>query len=232
VGEPLVSARDVEKTYSTDAGEVHALRGVDVGVERGEIVAILGPSGCGKTTLLNCLSGIDQPTRGEVSFDGRRLDGMDDEERTNLRASRMGFVFQAFNLVQVLTATENVETPMLLNGVEPDRARKRAEGALTRVGLADRVDHLPNQLSGGEQQRVAMARSLVNEPDVVWADEPTGNLDASTGRDVFALIEELSDEHEQTYVIVTHDDKVLEVADRVLRMQSGQIVDESEGDPA
>lgn len=226
---PIVSARGLERVYETEAGEVNALRGVDVDIEPGEIVAVLGPSGCGKTTFVNCLSGIDLPTAGEVRFQGRRLDRLSDAERTDLRAHEMGFVFQAFNLMQVLTAAENVELPMLLTGTDPDRARKRAQGALTRVGLADRADHLPSELSGGEQQRVALARSLVNDPTLVWADEPTGNLDKKTGQSVLDLIARLNEERGQTYVIVTHDLKVIDVAHRVLRMESGRIVGEEEG---
>jgi putative ABC transport system ATP-binding protein len=228
VSEALVTARGLERTYTTEAGQVHALRGVDVAIEAGEVVAVLGPSGCGKTTLLNCLSGIDVPTAGEVRFDGRRLDDLDDETRTEIRSARMGFVFQAFNLVQVLNAVENVEMPLLLDDTDPDEARRRARKALDRVGLGDRHEHLPNQLSGGEQQRVALARSLVNQPDIVWADEPTGDLDRDTGLDVLDLVAQLNDELGQTYVIVTHDDKVLDVADRALHMGSGRLVRQEE----
>jgi putative ABC transport system ATP-binding protein len=228
VSEALVTARGLERTYTTEAGQVHALRGVDVAIEAGEVVAVLGPSGCGKTTLLNCLSGIDVPTAGEVRFDGRRLDDLDDETRTEIRSARMGFVFQAFNLVQVLNAVENVEMPLLLDDTDPDEARRRARKALDRVGLGDRHEHLPNQLSGGEQQRVALARSLVNQPDIVWADEPTGDLDRDTGLDVLDLVAQLNDELGQTYVIVTHDDKVLDVADRALHMESGRLVRQEE----
>jgi putative ABC transport system ATP-binding protein len=223
---PLVSARGLERTYSTEAGEVHALRGVDVDIDAGQVVAILGPSGCGKTTLLNCLSGIDVPTAGQVRFDNRQLDELADDARTDIRSQRMGFVFQAFNLVQVLTAVENVEMPLLLDGHEPDPTRETAQAALDRVGLGDRTEHLPNQLSGGEQQRVALARSLVNEPEIVWADEPTGDLDRDTGLRVLDLMAELNEELGQTYVIVTHDDKVLDYADRVLHMESGKLVRE------
>lgn len=228
MSEALVTARGLERTYTTEAGQVHALRGVDVAIEAGEVVAVLGPSGCGKTTLLNCLSGIDVPTAGEVRFDGRRLDDLDDETRTEIRSARMGFVFQAFNLVQVLNAVENVEMPLLLDDTDPDEARRRARKALDRVGLGDRHEHLPNQLSGGEQQRVALARSLVNQPDIVWADEPTGDLDRDTGLDVLDLVAQLNDELGQTYVIVTHDDKVLDVADRALHMESGRLVRQEE----
>jgi len=228
VSEALVTARGLERTYTTEAGQVHALRGVDVAIEAGEVVAVLGPSGCGKTTLLNCLSGIDVPTAGEVRFDGRRLDDLDDETRTEIRSARMGFVFQAFNLVQVLNAVENVEMPLLLDDTDPDEARRRARKALDRVGLGDRHEHLPNQLSGGEQQRVALARSLVNQPDIVWADEPTGDLDRDTGLDVLDLVAQLNDELGQIYVIVTHDDKVLDVADRALHMESGRLVRQEE----
>jgi putative ABC transport system ATP-binding protein len=228
VSQALVSARQLERTYTTEAGDVHALRGVDIDIETGEIVAVLGPSGCGKTTLLNCLSGIDVPTSGQVFFDGQRLDELDDDVRTELRSARMGFVFQAFNLVQVLDAVENVEMPMLLDGDDPDRARGRAHEALERVGLADRAQHLPNELSGGEQQRVALARSLVTEPEIVWADEPTGDLDRETGLQVLDLVAELNDDLDQTYVIVTHDEKVLDVADRAVHLDSGRIVRQEE----
>jgi putative ABC transport system ATP-binding protein len=228
VTDPLVSARGLERTYASEAGEVHALRGVDVDITAGDVVAVLGPSGCGKTTLLNCLSGIDVPTAGEVRFDDLRLDELPDDERTEIRSARMGFVFQAYNLVQVLNAVENVEMPLLLDGGDTDEARERATRALERVGLGDRTEHFPNQLSGGEQQRVALARSLVNEPEIVWADEPTGDLDRDTGLQVLDLVAELNDQLGQTYVIVTHDDKVLDIADRVLHMESGHLVREGE----
>lgn len=227
--DPLVHAEDVERTYETDAGEVQALRGVTLTIDPAEVIAILGPSGCGKTTLLNCLSGIDTPTGGRVAFQGERIDTMPDDERTTLRSRHMGFVFQAFNLIQVLTAVENVELPLLLNEHSPDEARDKALGALTRVGLADRANHLPNQLSGGEQQRVALARSLVNEPSIVWADEPTGNLDKNTGQSVLDLMARLNRDHDQTYVIVTHDLKVVDIAHRVLRMESGTLKREEPG---
>ncbi len=219
----LIQARELTRVYRTDAGDVDALRGVDLDIQAGEIVAILGPSGCGKTTLVNCLSGIDVPTSGTVSFDGQRLDGLSDQARTRLRSRQMGFVFQAFNLIQVLSAAENVEMPLLLQAGDRSTARERALAALDQVGLADRAEHLPAQLSGGEQQRVALARSLVTEPRVVWADEPTGNLDAESGKRVLALMEDLNESFGQTYVIVTHDLKVVEIADRVLHMESGQI---------
>ncbi len=223
MADALIRARDLTRVYRTDAGEVQALRGVDLDIEAGEIVAILGPSGCGKTTLVNCLSGIDVPTSGTVAFDDQRLDGLSDQARTRLRSQQMGFVFQAFNLIQVLSAAENVELPILLQAGQQATARKRALAALEQVDLADRADHLPSQLSGGEQQRVALARSLVTEPRVVWADEPTGNLDAASGKRVLALMEDLNEAFGQTYVIVTHDMKVVEIADRVLHMESGQI---------
>lgn len=221
--DPLVRADEIQRTYQTQAGHVRALRGVTASIHPGEIVAIHGPSGCGKTTLLNCLSGIDTPTEGTVTFQGQRLDTLPDAKRTRLRSEHMGFVFQAFNLIQVLNATENTELPLLLNGTPSKAAKKRAIGALTRVGLADRADHLPNQLSGGEQQRIALARSLVNDPSIVWADEPTGNLDKDTGKSVLRLIQHLNQDHGQTYVIVTHDPKVLDIAHRTLRMESGRL---------
>jgi putative ABC transport system ATP-binding protein len=225
----LIAARAVTRTYTTEAGDVHALRGVDIDIAEGEVVCMLGPSGCGKTTLLNCLSGIDVPTSGQVEFAGRRLDQMTDGQRTGLRAREMGFVFQAFNLVQVLTAVENVELPLLLAGVPAAKAEKRAFGALSTVGLVERARHLPAELSGGEQQRVALARSLVTGPRVVWADEPTGNLDAANGRRILELMAQLNDGERQTYVIVTHDVKAIDIAHRVVHLESGRIVREEAG---
>ncbi|MGQ0535055.1 MAG: ABC transporter ATP-binding protein [Methanobacteriota archaeon] len=226
MSESLVTATDVEKVYLQRAVRVHAVRGVSLAVARGEVVAIMGPSGCGKTTLLNCLSGLDRVSAGRVTVAGDDLATMTDDARSGFRARNMGFVFQAFNLLPVLTAAENVEMPLLILGQSLSDARTKAVEALTRVGLEKRADHLPAELSGGEQQRVAIARSLVNDPAIVFADEPTGNLDHATGNEIFDLIHEQNRARGQTYLIVTHDPEVRRVADRVLTMDSGNIVSE------
>jgi putative ABC transport system ATP-binding protein len=212
---------------------VEALRGVDVQVVAGEVVAITGPSGCGKTTLLHCLSGLDDFDDGEVLIAGTSLRAMSDDQKAELRARKIGFVFQAYNLLPVLNAAENVELPLLLAGVRGREARTRALAALEAVGLHHRARHRPNELSGGQQQRVALARALVNEPAVVWGDEPTGNLDSESARDILDLLARLNRENGQTFVLVTHDPLVADRAHRVLRMQDGRIVGEDQraGDP-
>jgi putative ABC transport system ATP-binding protein len=219
----IVEARGLRKWYRTGEVPVEALRGVDVAVAAGEIVAIMGPSGCGKTTLLQCLSGLDDFDEGEVWIDGTPLRGMRDGEKSDLRARRTGFVFQAYNLLPVLDAVENVELPLLLAGLRGRDARARALGALEAVGLANRARHRPNELSGGQQQRVAIARALVNEPAVVWADEPTGNLDSESATEILDLLEQLNRLNGQTFVLVTHDPRVAERAGRILHMRDGLI---------
>ncbi len=221
---PIIQARDVVKTYETGRLRVEALRGVHLTVEAGEMVAIMGPSGCGKTTLLNCLSGLDDITSGSVRLEDQDLARMGDKERTHLRSRRMGFVFQSFNLLPVLTALENVELPLLVSGVDPATAGKRARAALAQVGLKGLDDHKPKELSGGQQQRVTIARSLVNEPAIVWADEPTGNLDSERSREVMRLLVDLNKRLGQTYVIVTHDERVAKQCHRTILMEDGQIV--------
>ncbi|MGE3273194.1 MAG: ABC transporter ATP-binding protein [Chloroflexota bacterium] len=211
---------------------VEALRGLDVAVMAGEIVAIMGPSGCGKTTLLQCISGLDDFDDGDVWIDGISLRGMRDAQKSDLRARRTGFVFQAYNLLPVLDAAENVELPLLLAGLRGREARTRALRALESVGLEHRAKHRPNELSGGQQQRVAIARALVNEPAVVWADEPTGNLDSESATEILDLIEQLNRTNGQTFVLVTHDPRVAERAHRVLRMRDGQIVSEDRRMPS
>ncbi len=223
---PIVEAREVYKTYYTGAVPVVALQGVSLKVQAGEMVAIMGPSGCGKTTLLNCLSGLDRFDRGEVLIEGVSLRGMSDRRRTDYRARRMGFVFQTFNLLPVLTAAENVEMPLLVSGIRPGEARRRAMAMLEQVGLADWSHHRPGELSGGQRQRVALARALVNNPAIVWADEPTGNLDAATSAEILALIRRLNREQGQTFVIVTHDPQVSGMCNRIVDMRDGQIVGE------
>jgi putative ABC transport system ATP-binding protein len=227
---PIIIAKNIHKTYRTGEVEVHALRGVDLEIQTGEMVAIMGPSGCGKTTLINCLSGLDQIDRGEVLIEGTALHKMKDKVRTTYRARRMGFVFQTYNLLPVISAVENVEMPMLVSGVRPRDARPRALEALAQVGLADRANHRPAELSGGQRQRVTIARALVNNPAIVWADEPTGNLDSQTADDVLALMQRLNREQGQTFVIVTHDAKIGDLCDRVIRMRDGEIVDSGIGD--
>ncbi len=226
--QPIISAHQLHKTFRNGQIEVHALRGVDLVVARGEMVAIMGPSGCGKTTLLNCISGLDDFDAGEVLIEGTDLRAMNDRTRTTYRAQRMGFVFQTFNLLPVITAVENVELPLLVSGVKLAEARKRALAALAQVGLTDRSQHRPAELSGGQRQRVTIARALVNNPAIVWADEPTGNLDSKAADDILQLMRQLNQERGQTLVIVTHDAQIGNLCDRIVRMQDGQIIDDGQ----
>jgi ABC-type lipoprotein export system ATPase subunit len=222
----IVEARSVDKTYDTGKLAVHALRDVSFSVPRGEMVAIMGPSGSGKTTLLNCLSGLDAIDGGEVLIEGVPLSTMSDRERTDYRARRMGFVFQFYNLMPVLTAVENVELPLLVARVRPGAAREKALRTLEMVGLGDRGDHLPDELSGGQRQRATIARALVNDPAIVWADEPTGDLDSENAGEIVALMRELNRERGLTFLIVTHDIAVGRSTDRIVRMVDGEIVGE------
>ncbi|MBP0449091.1 ABC transporter ATP-binding protein [Kitasatospora sp. RG8] len=224
---PLLAAFDVRKVYRTGTVEVTALRDLDLTVDHGELVGVMGPSGSGKTTLLNCLSGLDDIDAGRVEVDGRDLFAMSDAERTEHRARAMGFVFQAFNLIPVFTAAENVELPLLLTGTPPHEARARAVGMLERVGLGDRVTHRPSELSGGEQQRVTIARALVARPAVVWADEPTGNLDSAMAGQVMDLLTGLNRDEGQTIVLVTHDEAIGRRLPRLVRMRDGRLVSDS-----
>lgn len=220
----MITATQLHKNYYTGNVEVQALRGVDLTIEQGEMVAIMGPSGCGKTTLLNCLSGLDELDAGEVLIEGESLHKMGDRARTRYRARRMGFIFQTYNLLPVLSALENVELPLLVSGVAPKAARERAIAALEQVGLGERMHHKPAELSGGQRQRVTIARALANEPAIIWADEPTGNLDSKTAADILTIMQDLNRQHQQTFVIVTHDPEVGELCDRVIHMYDGQIV--------
>jgi putative ABC transport system ATP-binding protein len=226
VVEPIIHAAHVHKTYRTGSVKVEALRGIDFTVARGEMVAIMGPSGCGKTTLLNCLSGLDEVDDGQIWLEGRDLATMSDRARTTYRALRMGFVFQVFNLLPVLSAVENVELPLLVAGIRPGVARKKAIAALARVGLEEWASHRPAELSGGQRQRVTIARSLVNEPAIVWADEPTGSLDSKTATEIIDLLRELNQTAGLTFVLVTHDQGVGDRCDRIVQMSDGRIVDE------
>jgi putative ABC transport system ATP-binding protein len=225
-GTAMVEATRVVKRYDTGTVQVNALRGVNLTIKRGEMVAIMGPSGCGKTTLLNCLSGLDEIDEGDVQIEGVSLKDMSDVERTRYRARRMGFVFQFYNLLGVLTAAENVEMPLLLAGIASGEARERARRALEMVGLPGRDNQLPASLSGGERQRVTIARALVNDPAIVWADEPTGDLDSKRADEIIDLMRRLNQERQITFAIVTHDIGIGRRADRIIRMADGEIVGE------
>ena len=221
----LVAARELSRDYPMSAGIVHAVRGVSLDVRAGEYVAIVGPSGCGKSTLLNLLGAIDTPSSGTLSIAGQRVTGLSDREATLFRLRNIGFVFQRFYLMPVLTALENVELPMAESGVGKAERRQRARALLTYVGLGERAHHRPTELSGGEQQRVAIARALANRPTLLLADEPTGELDAHTGAEVIALFERLNRDG-TTLVVVTHDEELANAARRVVHMRDGVIVDE------
>ena len=222
----LVHAKGLRKDYGSGEGLVRALDAVDLDVSRGEAVAVMGPSGCGKSTLLHLIGGLDRPSAGQLSVAGQRVGELSERALAHLRRDEIGFVFQAFQLMDELTAQENVELPALLAGHSPNQARARATALLDQVGLADRARHLPSMLSGGQRQRVAIARALVNDPEIVLADEPTGNLDSASAFDVLSL---LGDLHAKglTLVIVTHDERIAATADRLISMRDGAFIDET-----
>ena len=222
-GVPIIVGDDVTKTYDTGRVKVEALRGVSLSVATGEMVAVMGPSGCGKTTLLNCLSGLDEIDSGKVKIAGSDMSEMSDNDKTRYRATKMGYVFQSYNLLPVLSAVENTELPMLVSGTKPRVAREKAIEALENVGLSDWARHYPAELSGGQQQRVTIARALVNQPEIVWADEPTGNLDSENSQEIMDLLCDMNERNGQTFVIVTHSDEVAARAHRIIRMRDGQI---------
>jgi putative ABC transport system ATP-binding protein len=228
----LLVAASVTKIYRTGQQSVVALDKLDLTVRRGEMLAVMGPSGSGKTTLLNCLSGLDDIDGGKVLVDGQDLFAMSDHARTEHRAHSMGFVFQAFNLIPVFTTAENVELPLLLVGVRPREARARALDMLSKVGLDGRAEHRPNELSGGEQQRVTIARALVAKPAVVWADEPTGNLDTAMAGQIMELLQRLNEEEGQAIVLVTHDEGIGRSANRLVLMRDGRLVHDEVREPA
>ena len=223
----MITATELCKTYDTGKVKVDALRGVNLCVEKGEMIAVMGPSGCGKTTLLNCLSGLDDLSCGSVEIEGQNVHAMHDNARTEYRAKRMGFIFQSFNLIPVLTALENVELPLLVGGSKNKEAKERALEALSLVDMIGWQDHKPSELSGGQQQRVTIARSLVNNPAIVWADEPTGNLDSENSAEVMELLSRLNREKELTLVIVTHDAAVGAACKRTVKMRNGHIESDS-----
>jgi ABC-type lipoprotein export system ATPase subunit len=220
----MINAQQVVKTYDTGTSKVQALRGIDFAVRRGEMVAVMGPSGCGKTTLLNCLSGLDNIDSGQIWLESNDLAEMKDKVRTDYRARRMGFVFQVYNLLPVLSAAENIELPLLVSGVKPKEAREKAMRALKTVDLEQWANHRPAELSGGQRQRVTIARSLVNDPAIIWADEPTGALDSKTAAEIMDLLRELNQRDGLTFVLVTHDPGVGERCDRIVHMRDGVIV--------
>ncbi len=221
----LIDIRDITKVYQMGQEQVHALSGVTVGVDRGEYVAVMGPSGSGKSTLMHILAGLDRPTGGTVLVDGTEITTLDDAELTELRRDKLGFIFQFFNLLPVLTAEENLVLPLSIAGRKPDQAW--LEQLIHTVGLEDRRTHRPSELSGGQQQRVAVARALVSKPAVVFADEPTGNLDSKASEDVLKLLRQAVDEFDQTVVMVTHDPEAATYADRLLTLRDGRIVSDA-----
>lgn len=225
--EPIIVAHDVHKTYAGAGQPVHALRGATLEVAKGEMVTIMGPSGCGKTTLLNCLSGLETIDQGEIYVEGRSIHDMPDSERTDHRARRMGFIFQFYNLLPVLSSVENVELPLLLGDVGQRESRERSLLALEQVDLRDWAGHRPAQLSGGQRQRVTIARALVNDPAIVWGDEPTGDLDSTNANQIMDLLEDLNQRNQQTFVIVTHDEQIGRRANRTIHMRDGLIEGET-----
>ena len=227
---PVMQATQLWKIYASGDSTIQAVRGVDVTIGEGEMIAIMGPSGCGKTTLLNVLSGIDEPNSGEVMIAGRPMYSVSDDDRTQMRAENLGFIFQDFNLLPVLSAVENVELPLLLLGKSATEARNTALEALESVGLGDRSDHRPTELSGGQQQRVAVARAIVHHPKVILCDEPTGNLDSATSDTVMHLLKEINKKLGTTFLLVTHDKEIASQCSRIMRMDDGLIIDNGRGD--
>lgn len=218
----VIEARDLKKTYKMGEIEVHALRGVSFKIARGEVVSIMGPSGSGKSTMMNTLGCLDRPTSGEYILDGESVGEMNDDQLASVRNRKVGFVFQSFNLLSRLTALGNVELPLRYAGIVEGR-RERAQAALEAVGLKDRMSHRPYELSGGQQQRVAVARSLVNNPAIIMADEPTGNLDSKVGKEIMSLLLNLNKERGTTLIIVTHDPKIADQTERVIRLRDGEL---------
>jgi putative ABC transport system ATP-binding protein len=223
----IVETRNLSKSYGKGETAVPALKGINVSIAEGEFVAVMGPSGCGKSTLLHLIGGLDRPSAGEVILDGQDISMLDDDALTQLRRRKIGFIFQFYNLLPVLGATENAALPLILDGVKPAEARKRAVEWLNRMGLENRLDHRPNQLSGGQQQRVAIARALVTEPALILADEPTGNLDSNAGNEIAALLRQITGEWGRTVLMVTHDPRIAAYADRIIFLKDGTVMDDT-----
>ena len=222
-----LEAQGLWKLYESGESVIQAVQDVSLSIDHGSMVAIMGPSGCGKTTLLNVLSGIDEPNSGSVNINGENLYGSTDDERTRVRGKHMGFIFQEFNLLPVMTALENVELPLLIQGMPANQARQEATKALSAVGLGDRLEHRPAELSGGQQQRVAIARAVVHRPTIVLCDEPTGNLDADTSASIIKLLRTLCSVGNTTFLIVTHDESIAKQCDSIRYMADGQFLQES-----
>jgi putative ABC transport system ATP-binding protein len=222
----ILETRQLTRIYRNNGTEVHALRGVDLAVRNGEMVAVMGPSGCGKSTLLHLLGGLDSPTSGEVHINGQRIDTMNEAQRAVLRRREVGFVFQAFNLIGNLSVRDNIELPALVAGLSASQARQRLAALLEDLGISDKSRNIPAQLSGGEKQRVALARALVNQPTILLADEPTGNLDSQTALEVLRLLRQ-THKQGQTILLVTHDPNVASLAQRVVFMKDGRIINET-----
>jgi putative ABC transport system ATP-binding protein len=221
---PIIQLRKVWKTYKMGDNLVHALRGIDLDVLPGEFLAIQGPSGSGKSTAMNLVGCLDVPSKGQIFLDSKDISSLSESDLAQIRGRKIGFIFQKFNLIETLTALENVMLPMTFQGIPEGERIKRAEKLLTQFGLGDRVHHKPGELSGGQQQRVAIARSLATDPPVILADEPTGNLDSKTGKEVMSFLRELNEKEGKTIVLVTHDDVLAHVADRIQFLKDGVIV--------
>ena len=224
----LISLEKVEKEYELGETIVKALRGSDVEVEQGEFIAIMGPSGSGKSTLMNMIGALDKPTSGEVSIGDEKISGMTEDQLAMLRSKKVGFVFQEFNLINSMNAWQNVALPMIFRGKKPSKRKRRAHNLMEKVGLGYRTEHLPSELSGGQRQRVSIARALANDPDIILADEPTGNLDTDTGQNIMELLEDLN-ERGKTIVMVTHDPNDAEYADRTVQIEDG-VTDTTDGE--
>lgn len=222
---PIIEAEDVTKIYQSQAVQVQALDGVSLRVNKGEVVAVMGASGSGKTTLLNCLAGLDTIDSGKILIAGQNLAELSEHEMTNFRAANMGFIFQSFNLLPVLTAVENVELPLIIARRSPTEARHRAQTLLSEVGLTQRMQHYPGELSGGQRQRVAIARALIHDPTILWADEPTGSLDSDASQEIMDLLRAVNRTHGQTIVLVTHAHEIGAQVDRVIHMHDGRVIE-------
>jgi putative ABC transport system ATP-binding protein len=220
----ILEVKNVQKYYKMGETFVHALRGVSLTISEGDFVFIIGPSGSGKSTLLHILGILDHPSEGEVLFEGKKVSELDEEIQTIIRRKKIGFIFQAFNLMRSLTAIENVTIPLVPSNVNEDKANQKAAGLMQMLGLGDRIYHTPNQLSGGEQQRVSIARALINDPKIILADEPTGEVDSKTGNEIFRYLRMMNKKYKKTFVIVTHDTEYIKRGDKIFKIHDGKIV--------